>query len=66
MQFKQAGINVKSPMALAAMMMCSLLAGYLLFLLVETPFMRLRDKYFSHTNKTSPEKFLASNNVNLS
>ena len=64
--FKNADIDVESPLALAAMMLCSLLAGYLLYLVVETPFMRLRDKYFSYTNKQSPEKLLAPNNVNLS
>ena len=57
--FKNADIDVESPLALSAMMLCSLLGGYLLYLLVETPFMRLRDQYFSHTDSPSREKFPA-------
>ncbi|AZP11887.1 acyltransferase family protein [Undibacterium parvum] len=44
---KQAGIGLESALGLSLMLLCSLIAGYLLYALVETPFMRLRERYFS-------------------
>jgi len=45
---KQAGIGTDSLTGLSLMMGLSVLAGYVLYVLVETPFMRLRDAYFTH------------------
>lgn len=44
---KQADIGLESGLGLSLMLMTSLLVGYLLYILVETPFMRLRERYFS-------------------
>lgn len=41
-------ISVKSALGIAAMFALSLLAAYVLYRLVETPFMRLRDRYFPY------------------
>lgn len=43
---KQASIPVDSVLGISLMMLTSLLAGYALYAVVETPFMRLRDRYF--------------------
>lgn len=43
---KQQGIALDSALALALMALASLLGGYLLYALVETPFMRLRERLF--------------------
>ncbi len=45
---KQAGIDLESGLALSLMLLASLLCGYLLYAVIETPFMRLREKYFGH------------------
>ncbi len=46
--FEAWDISVKSWMGIAAMFAISLLAAYLLYRLVETPFMRLRDRRFPY------------------
>lgn len=43
----QAGIALESALGLSIMMLTALLAGYLMYALVESPFMRLRERYFS-------------------
>ncbi|MFZ6749421.1 acyltransferase family protein [Undibacterium sp. Ren11W] len=48
---KQAGIGLESGLGLSIMLLTSLLAGYLLYVLVESPFMRLRERYFSTATK---------------
>lgn len=63
---KQAGINLESPLALSLMMLCFLLGGYLLYLLVETLFMRLRDRHFGHAANQPPVKLPAPKGLNLS
>ncbi len=64
--FKQAGIDLESPLAISVMMLSSLLAGYLLYLLIETPFMRLRDQYFSHAPAHGREKLPVNSGINFS
>jgi peptidoglycan/LPS O-acetylase OafA/YrhL len=64
--FKQAGIDLESPLALSVMMLSSLLAGYLLYRLIETPFMRLRDKYFDQPATHARESIAAPKGVNFS
>jgi peptidoglycan/LPS O-acetylase OafA/YrhL len=56
---KQAGIGMESLAAISIMLLVSLLAGYLLFVLVETPFMRLRDRYFGAETKERGKLLLA-------
>lgn len=63
--FKQAGVDVESPLALSVMLLSSLLAGYLLYLLIETPFMRLRDKYCSHAPTHGAEKLSVNTGINF-
>lgn len=46
--FQAWDISVKSVTGIAAMFALSLLAAYFLYRLVETPFMRLRDRYFPY------------------
>jgi len=58
-----AGIDLRSWIAVAIMMTSSLLAGWLLYRLVETPFMALRDKYFSNKMAIAIERPLAANAV---
>ena len=62
--FKQAGIDAESPLAVGVMMLSSLLGGYLLYRLIETPFMRLRDQYFSQTSVHAHEKLSVNSGVN--
>ena len=57
---KQAGIDLESPLALGLMLLCSLLGGYLLYLLVETPFMRLRDRHFARAANRAAHKIAHS------
>lgn len=45
--FELWGWSVKSWPGIAAMFACSVLAAYVLFRLVETPFMQMRDRYFA-------------------
>lgn len=49
---RQARIGLESAPGLAIMMLASLLAAYLLYALVESPFMRLRERYFSDGNRS--------------
>lgn len=63
--FKQAGIDLESPLALSVMMLCSLLAGYLLYRLIESPFMHLRDKYFSYAPVHEKEKLSVPVGINF-
>lgn len=42
------GVSVKSWIGISSMFVLSLLAAYVLYLVVETPFMRLRDRYFPY------------------
>ena len=63
---KQAGIDLESPLALCLMMFCSVFGGYLLYLLVETPFMRLRDRHFSHRSTESPQQLPVEPGLKLS
>lgn len=44
-QLRASGYDVESPAAIALMLLASLAAGWLLYLLVETPFMALRERY---------------------
>lgn len=44
-QLRAAGYNVESPGAIALLLFASLAAGWLLYRLVETPFMALRERY---------------------
>lgn len=46
--FEAWGISVKSWIGIGGMFVLSLLATYVLYRVVETPFMRLRDRYFSY------------------
>jgi peptidoglycan/LPS O-acetylase OafA/YrhL len=46
--FRVWDISVKSALGIAAMFALSLLAAYVLYRLVEMPFMRLRDRYFPY------------------
>jgi peptidoglycan/LPS O-acetylase OafA/YrhL len=46
--FEAWDISVKSWMGIAGMFALSLLATYVLYRVVETPFMRLRDRYFPY------------------
>jgi peptidoglycan/LPS O-acetylase OafA/YrhL len=46
--FETWGISVKSWIGIGGMFVLSLLASYVLYRLVETPFMRLRDRYFPY------------------
>lgn len=43
---RQVGYAPDSATAIAILLLASVLTGWLLFYLVETPFMRLRDRYF--------------------
>jgi len=45
--FEAWGLSVKSWMGIGAMFVLSLLGAYVLYRVVETPFMQLRDRYFS-------------------
>jgi peptidoglycan/LPS O-acetylase OafA/YrhL len=44
-QLRAHGVDVEAPLAIVAMLLASLLAGWLLYRLVETPFMALRARY---------------------
>jgi peptidoglycan/LPS O-acetylase OafA/YrhL len=44
-QLRAHGIDVEAPLAVVGMLLASLLAGWLLYRLVETPFMALRARY---------------------
>lgn len=46
--FETLGISVKSWMGIGGMLVLSLLATYVLYRAVETPFMQLRDRYFPY------------------
>ncbi|MFZ6801201.1 acyltransferase family protein [Undibacterium sp. Di24W] len=46
--FEAWGISVKSGTGIGGMFALSILAAYVLYRVVETPFMRLRDRYFSY------------------
>jgi peptidoglycan/LPS O-acetylase OafA/YrhL len=46
--FETWGISVKSWIGISGMFLLSLLATYVLYRFVETPFMRLRDRYFPY------------------
>jgi peptidoglycan/LPS O-acetylase OafA/YrhL len=43
----QAGHGAQEAVTIAVCLLASLLAGWLLYVLVETPFMRLRERWFS-------------------
>jgi peptidoglycan/LPS O-acetylase OafA/YrhL len=59
----KAGIDVRSWTAVAIMMGVSVLSGWLLYRLVELPFMRLRDKYFATAQNESPKQGLLPRSV---
>jgi peptidoglycan/LPS O-acetylase OafA/YrhL len=44
-QLRAHGVDVEAPLAIVGMLLASLLAGWLLYRLVETPFMALRARY---------------------
>jgi peptidoglycan/LPS O-acetylase OafA/YrhL len=44
-QLRAHGVDVEAPLAIVGMLLASLLAGWLLYRLVETPFMALRERY---------------------
>jgi peptidoglycan/LPS O-acetylase OafA/YrhL len=50
----QAGYGAEEAVTIAASLLASLLAGWLLYVLVETPFMRLRERWFSTRAAVSP------------
>lgn len=59
----KAGIDVRSWTAVAILMGSSLLGGWLLYRLVELPFMKIRDKYFSQPRTASSNHPLLVNSV---
>jgi peptidoglycan/LPS O-acetylase OafA/YrhL len=50
----EAGFGPDHPLTIVLALAASVLAGWLLFLLVETPFMRLRDRYVPGNSPGSP------------
>jgi peptidoglycan/LPS O-acetylase OafA/YrhL len=53
-RLREAGFNVESPLSIAVMFAASVLAGWLLYRLVETPFMALRDRYVPARTARAP------------
>ncbi|GGC69852.1 acyltransferase family protein [Undibacterium terreum] len=50
---QEQGISVNSATGIAIMMLASVFAGWLLYMLVETPFMNLRDRFYSSNSRSS-------------